>query len=388
MNIPALLTLSLACASFSAAATPPVIAGTEKFPLPTIDLSGDTARQVVIGQGTPDVYQGHPTTLLLPDGHTLYCVWTIGHGGPLGPLKRSDDGGLTWSDYLSVPKSWPTTRNCPTIYRLKDPQGAERLVVYAGQGAGLASEMHVSFSTDLGRTWSEMKSTGLDGVAMPFCSVIPVDGGKRLLGVTNIRRPGETQEERSNVLAQSFSIDGGLTWSPWNIYLDVKGLKPCEPELVRSPDGKQILCLIRENVKRVSLYMTSEDEGRTWSQPKPLPTGLHGDRHKAQYLPDGRLVICFRDTGVGSPTRNHFLAWVGHYQDILAGRPGDYRVKLLHSFKGGDCGYPGVEVLPDSTVVATTYIKYREGPQQNSVVSTRFVPAEIEKILAAAKVAR
>lgn len=377
------LGLGLASAVFGAAPTPagfPIIPASGKFPLPTVDLSQDTARHVILGQGTKEIYQGHPTTLLLPDGKTIYCVWTIGHGGPLGPLKRSDDGGLTWSPLLEVPKSWPTTRNCPTIYRVKDPQGVERLVVYACRGPGLASEMHVSYSTDLGKTWSEMGSTGLDGVAMPFCAVIPVDGGKRLLGVTNIRRPGETQEARSNVLAQSFSDDGGLTWAPWKIYLDVKGLKPCEPDLVRSPDGKQILCLMRENVKRVSLFMTSDDEGQTWSEAKPLNPALFGDRHISRYLPDGRLVIAFRDTGKDSPTRNHFVAWVGTYADILAGRPGNYRVKLLHSFKGGDCGYPGVEVLPDGTVVATTYLKYREGPEQNSVVSTRFVPAEMDAL--------
>lgn len=204
------LAVSLLCAF-----TPkiPVLPATRAFPLPTVDFSADASRQVVVAQGTSDVYQGHPTTLLLPDGKTMYCVWTIGHGGPLGPLKRSDDGGRTWSGLLPVPASWPTTRNCPTIYRLPDPQGTERLLVYAGQGAGLASEMHVSFSLDDGKSWSEMKSTGLDGVAMPFCAVIPVDGGQRLLGVTNIRRPGETTEERSNVLAQSCSTNGGLTWS-------------------------------------------------------------------------------------------------------------------------------------------------------------------------------
>jgi len=384
MKFLSLFALSFGCLGSLAAATYPVLPASSQFPLPTVDLSNDTARQVVVAQGTAEVYQGHPTTLLLPDGKTIYCVWTIGHGGPLGPFKRSDDGGKTWSEQLPVPASWPTTRNCPTIYRLPDPTGHERLVIYAGHGAGLASEMHVSYSLDEGKTWSEMKSTGLDGVAMPFCAVMPVDGGKRLLGVTNIRRPGETKEERSNVLAQSWSEDGGLTWSPWKIYLDVKGLKPCEPELVRSPDGKQILCLIRENVKRVALYMTSEDEGRTWSAAKPLPPGLFGDRHIARYLPDGRLVVCFRDTGKNSPTRNHFVAWVGNYADILAGRDTGYRVKLLHSFKGGDCGYPGVEVLPDSTVVATTYIKYREGPAQNSVVSTRFVPAEMDQLVAGA----
>src|SRR3989337_44278 len=121
--------------------------------------------------------------------------------------------------------------------------------------------------------------------------------------MTNIRRPGETEEKRSNVIAQSLSEDGGFTWSPFRIVLDLPGLKPCEPEIVRSPSGNQLLCLIRENVKRVALYMVSDDEGRTWAEPRPLPFALHGDRHKAHYAHDGRLVVIFRDTGNGSPTR-------------------------------------------------------------------------------------
>src|SRR3546814_6579605 len=58
--------------------------------IPLIDLSADTTRQVIIARGTEEVYQGHPTTVLLPDGKTMYCVWSYNHGGPLGPMKRRD----------------------------------------------------------------------------------------------------------------------------------------------------------------------------------------------------------------------------------------------------------------------------------------------------------
>lgn len=340
------------------------------------DFSGDSARHVMVAQGTPDVYQGHPTTVLMPDGKTIYCVWTYGHGGVCGPMKRSDDGGLTWSGLLEVPDNWSSVKNCPTVYRLPDPEGNHRLFVFAGEGPD--GSMYQSYSEDDGRTWSPMASNHIGPSVMPFCTIMPINGGKRLLAMSNIRRPGEKVEKRSNVVAQSYSDDGGFTWSPWKIVVDLPGLKPCEPELVRSPDGGQLLCLIRENEKRVALYMTSEDEGATWSDTKPLPAPLHGDRHKAKYAPDGRLVVIFRDTGNDSPTRNHFVAWVGTYEDILAGRDGQYQVKLLHSYKGGDCGYPGLELLPDGTFVATTYVKYREGPEQNSVVSTRFTLNELD----------
>jgi hypothetical protein len=50
------------------------------------------------------------------------------------------------------------------------------------------------------------------------------------------------------------------------------------------------------------------------------------------YTPDGRLVIAFRDQAPDSPTRGHFVAWVGTYQDIRDGRPGQCRIKLLLKF--------------------------------------------------------
>ena len=351
-----------------------------RYPAKTVDLSGDAARQVVIAQGTPEIYQGHPTTLLLPDGKTMFCTWTINHGGKCGLLKRSDDGGRTWTDLLDVPENWKDVRNCPALYRLTDPAGTTRLFVFAGDGPG--GDMHQSVSLDNGKSWSPMKGNGLVGV-MPFCTIVPIEGGKKLLGMTNIRRPGDA-DKRSNILAQSLSSDGGVTWTPWTVVLDLPGLKPCEPAIVRSPDGKQLLCLIRENAKRVALFMTSEDEGRSWSPSKPLPPGLFGDRHMIHYAADGRLVVAFRDTGRGSPTSTHFIAWVGQYADIASGRDGQYRIKLLHSYKGTDCGYPGLELLPDGTFVATTYIKYREGPEKNSVVSTRFTLAETDQLAASA----
>ena len=345
--------------------------------LPTIDLSQETDRHVVVARGTESVYQGHPSTVLMPDGRTIYCVWTLNHGGPCGPMKRSDDGGRTWSDLLPVPANWTEVRNCPAIYRLVAPDGTARLLVFAGQGPG--GSMHQSHSEDGGGTWTPMAPNGLVCV-MPLCTIVPIDGGKRLLGMTNIRRPGETEEQYSNVVAQSVSADGGLTWGEWRIVLDIPGCKPSEPALIRSPDGARLLCLMRENNRAINSWMmTSGDEGRTWSEARQLPADLSGDRHTARYAPDGRLVVCFRDTAATSPTRHHFVAWVGTHHDIVTGSEGHYRVKLLHSHAGKDCGYPGVECLPDGTFVATTYIKYTSGPEKHSVVSVRFALDELDR---------
>ncbi len=110
------------------------------------------------------------------------------------------------------------------------------------------------------------------------------------------------------------------------------------------------------------------------------PWGLTGDRHQGIQLPDGRLVIVFRDFAPGSPSQTKFVAWIGTYEDIKLGRAGQYHVKLLHFYS--DCGYPGIHQLPDGTIVATTYGKYWNDERKYSVVSVRFKLSEIDALSA------
>lgn len=337
---------------------------------PLVDISQQTDRHVIIAAGTESVYQGHPTTLLMPDGKTMFAVWSINHGGPAGPMARSDDGGLSWTRLDDrLPEGFKRHRNCPSIYRMVDPDGKERLWVFSAQ-----PNMPRIVSEDGGETWREMDPIGFPCV-MTFSSVLRLKSGS-YAGFYH-RRKGSSLE-----VLQTRTEDGGLTWSQPRIIADVEGKDPCEPFVFRSPDGDELCCLMRENTHQGhSLVMFSPDEARTWSEPVDTTWGLTGDRHMGVYTPDGRLVIAFRDQAPESPTRGHFVAWLGTYQDIRRGRPGRCRIKLLHSHAGGDCGYPGMERLPDGTIVATTYIKYRPGKKKHSVVSTRFKIDEIDRML-------
>jgi hypothetical protein len=286
-------------------------------------------------------------------------------------MKKSSDGGRTWSPLLPVPDSWRSVRNCPAIYRLSDPQGTSRLFVFAVDAGGLVS----SYSEDGGATWTDMRQIqGLKMTqsVMPWCTIVPIEGGQRLLAATNARRANDPDRWSNNVV-QSVSRDGGLTWGPVRVICDIPGYKPCEPCFIRSPDGKQLLCLMRENVRSANgRFIVSQDEGQTWSPPRFLQGALSGDRHQARYARDGRLVVVFRDMAAESPTRGHFVGWVGCYDDIVEQREGQYRLKLLHNYARTDCGYPGLELLPDGTFVATTYVKYWPDNRKHSVVSTRF----------------
>lgn len=357
-------------------------ADTWQPPLPTVDISEETERHVVIAAGTEKTYQGHPTTLLMPNGKTMFAVWCINHGGAAGPMAKSQDGGLTWKRLDGqLPPGFKTHQNCPSIYRIVDPEGTARLWVFSaalGQrgGPGMPSIL----SEDGGETWREMPPLGFPCV-MTFSSVIRLKDG-RTLGLYH-KGPAGADRAPLGVL-QTITADGGFTWSDPKVVAAVDGKNPCEPFVLRSPDGDELCCLMRENTHRGrSLMMFSQDEGETWSKPVDTPWGLTGDRHIGVCSPDGRWVIAFRDQAVRSPTRGHFVAWVGTYEDIRKTAPGQYRIKLLHSHarRTSDCGYPGVELLPDGTIVATTYVKYTPGPEKHSVVSTRFKISETDAML-------
>jgi len=223
----------------------------------------------------------------MPDKRTIFAVWTIGHGGYCGPVKKSTDGGLTWSDtwsdLLPVPDNWRKVRNCPTIHRLTDPKGKARLFVFAGNG-----DMHQSVSEDKGKTWTPMTKNGLHCVVVPI-TVIPIDGGRRYLMQCH---RGHGDRDRSPLtIWQSTSANGGLTWSAERKVGEFKGADPCEPALIRSPDGKRLASICRENRRRYnSLIMFSDDEGKTWTDMREVPAAQTGDRHMPRYGPDGRLA--------------------------------------------------------------------------------------------------
>jgi hypothetical protein len=341
--------------------------------LPLVDLSDQKDRHTIIAAGTEQTYQGHPTTVLMPDGKTIFCVWCINHGGAAGPMARSDDGGNTWTrmDEL-LPPGFKTHQNCPSIYRMTDPAGKERLWVFSAakdnrKGPGMPSIM----SEDAGKTWKEMPPLGFPCV-MTFSSIVKRQDG-RYLGLYH-KGPGGADKAPLEVL-QTITADGGFTWSEPTVVASVEGKNPCEPFVFRSPDGVELCCLMRENThKERSLMMFSHDEGQTWTKPVNTSWGLTGDRHAGVFTKDGRMVVAFRDQALNSPTKGHFVAWVGTYDDLKQGKPGQYRVKLLHNHaeRVGDCGYPGMELLPDGTIVATTYVKYASGKEKHSVVSVRF----------------
>ncbi|MFT5080221.1 MAG: lysophospholipase L1-like esterase [Planctomycetota bacterium] len=355
---------------------------TRGYQIPLIDLDGEEQRQVIVDR-EQDQYLGHVTTVLLEDNKTMLAVYPKGHGKGQIIYKRSLDAGLTWSDRLPTPESWATSQEVPTIHRVIDPKtGQKRLIMWSG-----LYPARLSVSEDDGASWSELEQVGDWGGIVVMGFVERLSNGSY---VAMFHDDGRFIGSESRLVSppvftlfKTFSHDGGLTWTEPESVWSGSELQLCEPGCFRSPDGKTLAVLLRENSRtRNSFVIFSRDEGETWSAPRELPASLTGDRHTGKYAPDGRLFISFRDTAHQSETQGDWVGWVGTFDDILYGRSGQYRVRLKDNKHSWDTSYPGVEVLPDGTLVATTYGHWDED-EQPYILSTRLRLEELDQKAAA-----
>ena len=348
---------------------------TRGYSIPTIDLAGQSDRQVIVDREAGQ-YLGHPTTVLLEDGRTIIAVYPKGHGRGSIVMKRSHDGGKSWSDRLPTPGNWSTSQETPTIHRVVDAEGNRRLIVWSGL---YPARLAVSEDDE---TWSPLKKVGDWGGIVVMGDVVAVDGpGIYMAMFHDDGRFFRGSGERSKfTLYKTFSRDGGLHWSEPEALFSREDVHLCEPGILRSPNGKQLCVLLRENARRRNSHVIfSNDEGKTWTEPRELPASLTGDRHAGKYGPDGRLFISFRDQTLESPTKGDWVAWVGTYDDIVAGREGQYRVRLMDNHKAADCAYPGVAVLPDGTFVTTTYGHWTPG-ESPYIVCVRLRLEELDRL--------
>lgn len=365
--------------------SPSFVLGEDSNPPLILDLNDQLYRQVVVDH-EPGQYLGHPTTCLLEDGRTILCVYPKGHGRGGIVYKRSADGGLTWSERLPTPMSWATSKEVPTLHRVVDQKGTKRLIMWSG-----LYPARISVSEDDGASWSELKPAGDWGgiVVMGFVESLQTGPGNYLAMFHDDGRFFKSQPDTDQFntfdLYKTFSSDGGLTWSyPESVYRS-SAVNLCEPGCIRSPDGKILAVLLRENARRKNSHVIfSHDEGVTWSEPRELPLTLTGDRHTGKYGPDGRLMISFRcrspkQSVQDRPFEGDWVSWVGTWEDLYHGREGQYFLRFKENTKGYDTTYPGVEVLPDGTFVTTTYGHWSKG-QQPYILSVRLKLSELDEL--------
>ncbi|MGT2772190.1 YSIRK signal domain/LPXTG anchor domain surface protein [Streptococcus marimammalium] len=334
----------------------------------------------------PGEYLGQPDMVMLADGQTLISVYPKGHGHGEIVLRRSEDGGLTWSERLPVPEEWKHSRETPTLYTLNFADGHQEVIritggpKQAGWGDGKGG-FYTSISKDKGLTWSKEKEFYTDEtVVVGMASLVQIyENGQPIDKWMGVYHDHTNFINYKTYL--TFDENGNESWTTPEAYLSEHRAEEahyqiCEVGIVRTPDKSKLIALGRTQAHNdLSTIFISEDEGQTWSKPKPMPASLLGERHKIAVDPvSGRLVITFREiiqdyNNNGILERNDWMAgdwiaWIGTFDDLLNGGDGQYRILLGEDFtpnaKSGDTGYTGLVILSDGTIVANSYGVFNE----------------------------
>ena len=206
-------------------------------------------------------------------------------------------------------------------------------------------------SKDNGKSWSEPRKLGTDpklGEGNPNL-IGPVKNKPIQLADGSILCPSSTEHQGWRVHFER-SRDGGKTWEVVGPIHDASKFNAIQPSLLTHPGGKlQILCRTREGVIAQSW---SDDGGQTWSQitRAELPNPNAGT--DAVTLADGRQVLVYNHTTRkgGFPSGRNML-------NVAVSKDGKHWKPILTLERDkGEFSYPAVIQTADGKVhIAYTY---------------------------------
>jgi len=140
-------------------------------------------------------------------------------------------------------------------------------------------------STDNGHTWSRP-------VRLPEGIAGPIKNKPELLANGDLICPTSSEDNGWRVHFE-FTSDRGLTWERTEAINDGKKYSAIQPSILFHPNGKlQILCRSKD---KFILSAFSSDNGRTWTDLKPLDLPNPNSGTDAVTLKDGRHVLIYND---------------------------------------------------------------------------------------------
>ncbi len=241
----------------------------------------------------------HAYVLQLRGGPALAFFWVqaapMGVPGIFNYVARSDDGGRTWQDPIRFRSGQPAKPQEPqagirgssslTVPPLELPNGTIAMPIHCARGDRRpAAETGVLRSTDGGRTWGDYSTIARD-------------------------------------------LDGRTSY--------------LEPALVRLASGKWLAVMrthsgpapdvIEPHTYGPTMVCESEDEGRTWSPPQPMPLDFAGKKASAPFIVQTRTgVIVFAVNVAVALSRDEGRRWfvqngkepLGYYPNFVEIAPG------------------------------------------------------------------
>lgn len=281
-----------------------------------------------------------PKLLKLPNDELVALVRGgaphIGVGGRID-LIRSKDGGRTWSKPHGLPRTSDDDRG-PSIGRASD---GTLVCLYRIDDAydehgrykkgSIVQHTRLTLSRDNGGTWTLPKHVKPPPHAYvaPFQRMVCLDDGTMLM-------PAYTSAEALVVRSR----DNGQTWG--DLSTIGKDFNECAWLLL---PGGRLLAAMRH--KRSGLWISSsDDKGRTWSEPRPITSGK---RYPADLvlLPTGNVLVVYG--------RRHPPFGVECRLSEDRGATWSDPLQVAWTAINTDCGYPSAVVLDNGTIVILWY---------------------------------
>ncbi|WP_243440042.1 sialidase family protein [Fundidesulfovibrio soli] len=273
-------------------------------------IASDTGRHVTIDR-RPGQYLSFPD-VCLTDAGTLVCVYRQGdqHVATRFDLLNctSHDLGRTWTKprYLV-----PGVGHCPRMTRL--PGG--KLMIIDDQSQSTFVSM------DDGAIFLRQSCAGsyipIPDRVLPLRPDLYLTTGHTHQGES---APPKIRQAPSMQMVYASRNQGGA-WQPYSVMVFDPNLVLCEASMTRLEDGR-LLAILRENsfVHEPMYICTSDDEGVSWTPPRPTP--LIGHRPCIGLTPSGRLLVTYRNVAPDGGT----AAWMGSLEELDT----DYAVHGLH----------------------------------------------------------
>ena len=222
----------------------------------------------------------------------------------------------------------------------------------------------IKLSDDSGNTWGEPIKVP---VTAPHGPVLLKNG--KILYVGKEFHSGNV-DGKGDILCYE-SADGGKTWEYVSMVKSSAGLPPyiyTEPHTVELPSGR-ILCGIRvQESDGMTIYLChSDDQGRSWSETKPL--GNCGAPPHFLLHSSGAIILSFgrRKAPFG---QRALISYDG-------GETFTKEVELRGDATHGDLGYPSTVELDDGSLITVYYQSARNDDPFRSLLYTKWSLDEI-----------